>query len=108
MMLVCLQWPLACAAMHSMTELHLWPGLSHPPDHNPTSTIVTVISFDLREQELETMALRVMEAQQATQARLDARGEQMAGVSAEYERKKVEVRRSKRTLQADRGHSSTT
>ena len=39
------------------------------------------------------MALRVMEAQQATQARLDARGEQMAGVSAEYERKKVEVSR---------------
>ena len=37
------------------------------------------------------MALRVMEAQQATQARLDARRDQMAGVSAEYERKKVEV-----------------
>ncbi len=54
---------------------------------------LTLNPQDVLAQELETMALRVMEAQQATRARLDARGEQMAGVSAEYERKKVEVRR---------------
>ena len=43
-------------------------------------------------QELEELALKVMATQQETQARLEARREEMAAVVSEFERKKKEVR----------------
>jgi hypothetical protein len=52
-------------------------------------------------QELEELALKVMATQQGTQARLEARREEMAAVVSEFERKKKEVRCHKMLTQRD-------